>query len=200
MGFLNLFEWTGTILALSGAFLMASNKLKPHYSYIIWILSNIFYIYFFLNTGNNGLLTMNIVGILINLFGMYQWSHKEIEGNKQLTKFLLLISLFLFLGVIYYSIVYLEKFNIKDLEWVGSLLGLCSAFLLASRHKYSFLCWFLWSFANGVLIFVGYSNNQFGFVVLQIGFMLSNVYGGIVWAKDFIKQHKLPTIDEPTHG
>lgn len=197
---LHLFEWIGTIFALSGAFLMASNKLKPHYSYIIWILSNIFYIYFFLNTGNNGLLTMNVVGIMINLFGMYQWSHKEINGNKHLTKILLIISILLFIGSIYSFFCFLDGFQLKNLEWTGSLLGLCSAFLLSARHKYSFLCWFLWSIANGILIFVGYQNSQFGFVILQVGFMISNVYGGIVWAKDFMRQHKLVPIDEPTHG
>ncbi len=199
MSYLSFFEWTGTILALLGAFILASKKVKMEIPYTMWIVSNILYIWFFYNTGNNGLLAMNLFGIFINMFGLYQWKKNYLNINHNLTNFLAILSiLFLVSSIISFILFFIHNTN-NYLEWFGSLLGVGSAIFLSSRHKLSFLCWGFWTLANGVLIYIGLANNQFGFVILQIGFMLSNVYGGYVWAKAFIHENRIIQIEEPTH-
>lgn len=199
MSYLSLFEWSGTILALLGAFILASKKIRMEIPYTMWILSNILYIWFFLNTGNNGLLAMNLFGILINSFGLYQWKKSHNNINNNLTNILAIISILFLIASFVSFIFYLINNTNNYLEWFGSLLGVGSAIFLSSRHKLSFLCWGFWTVANAVLIYIGLMNNQFGFVVLQIGFMITNVYGGYVWVKAFIHEHKMIQIDEPTH-
>ncbi len=199
MSYLSVFEWSGTILALLGAFLLASKKIKMEIPYSMWIASNILYIWFFYNTGNNGLLAMNLFGILINSFGFYQWKKSQNNINHNLTNILTIISILFLIASIITLALYIMNNTNNYLEWFGSLLGVGSAIFLSSRHRLSFLCWGFWSLANAVLIYIGLFNNQFGFVVLQIGFMLSNVYGGYVWFKAFIHEHRIIQIDEPTH-
>ncbi len=200
MSYLSLFEWTGTILALLGAFILASKKIKMEIPYSMWIASNILYIWFFYNTGNHGLLAMNLFGILINSFGLYQWKKSHNNINHNLTNIISIISIIFLIA----SLVSLFLFSMNGtnnyLEWFGSLLGVGSAIFLSSRHRLSFLCWGFWTLANGVLIYIGLQNNQFGFVVLQIGFMLSNIYGGYVWATAFMKEHKIVQLETPTHS
>lgn len=199
MNYLSLFEWSGTFLALLGAFTVASKKIKMEYPYFMWIASNILYIWFFYNTGNNGLLAMNLFGILINSFGFYQWKKTHNNINHNLTNFLTFVSTLFLIASIITIVLFLIKQNNNYLEWFGSLLGVGSAILLSSRHKFSFLCWIFWTLSNGVLIYIGLLNNQFGFVVLQIGFMISNVYGGYIWFKAFQKEHIIKRVEEVPH-
>ncbi len=167
--------------------------------YTMWIISNILYIWFFYNTGNTGLLFMNIFGMLINIFGLYQWKKNHFNINNNLTNFLAILSImFLIASIISIILFFIHNTN-NYLEWFGAFLGVGSAVFLSSRHRLAFLCWGFWTLANGVLIYVGLVNNQFGFVILQIGFMLSNIYGGYVWVKAFIHENRIIQVEEPTH-
>lgn len=196
---LYIFEWLGTILALSGAALMAANRL-PVICYVMWLASNFSFIYVFSNTGNHGLLFMNVMSIVINLFGIYQWKEKEHLVNEKITKLLF----YVFVIIMLFSIWNLVRFAIEPklsvLEWFASLLGVASAFLLSSRHKLTFLCWFFWSFSNLILMYVGYDGEKYGFMTLQFGFMLTNIYGSYNWFIAFKEKHVLIPVEKPTQG
>ncbi len=197
--YLSIFEWLGTILALSGAALMAANR-SPIVCFLMWLGSNFSFIYVFSNTGNNGLLFMNLMSIIINLFGIYQWKEKEHLVNDKVTKFLF----YVFLIILGFSIWNLINFAITPklslLEWFASSLGVASAFLLSSRHKLTFLCWFFWSFSNIILMYIGFNGAQYGFMTLQFGFMLTNIYGSYNWYLAYREKHILIPIDKPSQG
>lgn len=191
-------EWFGALLALFGAILMATQKTKPFYPWIIWLVSNISFLILFNHTQQYGLFLLNLGGFFINLFGLYQWFQHEEHVNKKITN-LLLCFVFIFLLISGYNIYeFLINPNIKNAEWIGSTLGLSGAFLLASRHKYSFLCWFVWLFSNIVLFIVTLKTQQYAFVLLQSGFTISNFLGVWHWFKKYNKTKVFDNIEFPT--
>jgi nicotinamide riboside transporter PnuC len=195
-----ILEWVGAFSALSGSLAMAAHKFKPSFAWATWLFSNICYMLVFFSSGQNGLLLMNIGGFFINIFGLYQWIQHDSNGNPKIMKILLSLSLTFGLISIYHIFSFGISPNIKSAEWVGSMMGLMAAFLLASRNKYSFLCWFIWGFSNMILLIVTLMTEQYGVVFLQTGFMLINVYGSITWLKQFKEKHILALPDIPTHG
>lgn len=224
-----ILEWSGTIFALTGSAIMAQNGryIKVLHAWVLWLLCNVCYILYFINFEQNGLLLMNIGGLIINSFGFYQWLSTHDKINKKITTFLLTLSSTFFIVAIYsfFKFIYIyisyksgmyEHLNssngiplmiakelIAQAEWFGSMLGLSAAFLLSARHRYSFLCWFLWSASNFSLllmaIFTPYITNgaisaQYGFAVLQAGFSIINIYGCYSWFKAVQFQNKLKNI------
>jgi hypothetical protein len=184
-------EWTGTLLALIGSFLLASHKFKPSTTLSFWLASNVCYIAYFFFKEQNGLLLMNVCGFIINLFGMYQWIQHEEKVNHKMATLLFNLSLISFAATCFYIAYFLISPSVKNVEWIGSTLGIAAAFLISSRHKYSFLCWFVWCASNFMLLIMAIITKQYGFLFLQVGFMFINVYGTINW----IKQYRLK---EPT--
>jgi hypothetical protein len=186
-------EWSGAFLALSGSLILASNKFKPSITYSIWLLSNILYIIYFIHTKQFGLLSLNITGFIINLFGWYQWIQKADNLNTKLTGVLFNLSLIFFAFSTFYIAAFLTSPSIKNAEWIGSTLGIAAAFLISSRHKYSFMCWFVWCFSNFALLIMAIYTNQHGLLFLQLGFMLINVYGTYNWVKQFKLERTVTT-------
>lgn len=178
-------EWTGTILALIGSFLLASHKFKPSITLSFWIASNICYITYFFMKEQHGLLLMNLCGFVINSFGMYQWLQHEENVNNKIASLLFNLSLVSFATTFFYVTSFVISPSVKNVEWIGSTLGIAAAFLISSRHKYSFLCWFVWCFSNLVLLIMAIITKQYGFLFLQLGFMFINVYGTINWIKSY---------------
>ena len=193
-----ILEWTGAIFALTGSFLMASHKAKPTYCWALWLLSNICYIFYFIEHEQTGLLLMNIGGFCINIFGMYQWFQHETLVNQKVMKGLLSFSLLFFIISLYHIGAFILTPKITHAEWIGSMLGLTAAFLLSSRNKYSFLCWFIWGFSNLILLIVTIMTKQYGVAFLQTGFMFINVYGSITWFKKFLLTHQLEPLEAPS--
>ena len=175
-------EWAGTIIALSGSVIMASQKISPVVGWKLWALSHLFHISLFIHTGQLGLLYLQLVGLLIALMGLWQWSyHKEI--NQKLMK---LFSFLSFVGlsvalVLIVDIVTSPEF--KKLEWIGVLLSVSAALLLASKHVWLKMTWPLWVISNMILLTFTVSNKQWGIATLQLGFMLVNIYGCYQWMR-----------------
>lgn len=199
--FLSIVEWLGAFTAIFGSYLMATvkidlkaseatifEKIQPRLGYSFWLISNFFCIYLFIQTKNDGLLMMNIGGVLINIIGFYLWS-KNKSPSKYLTSTLALSSLFLLAISLYYLFNYFLELNNKDVEMFGSLLGLVAAFLLASKSKLSFLCWFIWSISNLTLLVLTFRSGMYGIAFLQGSFMLININGCIKWVSQ-IKRTK----------
>jgi len=178
-------EWLGTLLALVGSFILATHKMKPSISLSFWLASNVCYIIYFFYKEQNGLLLMNLCGFVINSFGMYQWLQHEEKINSKMASLLFNLSLFSFITTLYFIISFLHNPSVKNVEWIGSTLGIAAAFLISSRHKYSFLCWFVWCFSNFILLIMAVFTKQFGFLFLQVGFMFINVYGTVNWIKQY---------------
>lgn len=63
-------EWSATTLSLVGAILNAKQLI---YGFLFWIVANILWIIFALKHRHWGLLFMNFVFMLINIFGIYTW-------------------------------------------------------------------------------------------------------------------------------
>lgn len=189
--FLPILEWTGTIFALIGSFLLASHKVKPSITLSLWLTSNICYIIYFLCKGQNGLLLMNVCGFIINSFGMYQWLQHEESVNHKIASLLFNLSLVAFATTSFYLASFLIEPSVKNVEWIGSTLGIAAAFLISSRHKYSFLCWFVWCFSNFILLIMAIITQQYGFLFLQVGFMFINVYGTFNWIKQYRLTHSI---------
>jgi nicotinamide riboside transporter PnuC len=134
-------EWIGTIVALSGSVVIASQKISPVTGWKLWALSHLFHISLFVHTGQFGLLYLQLVGFSIALMGLWQWSYQK-EINPKLMK---LFSSLSFAGlsvalVLIANIMISPEF--KKLEWIGALLSVSAALLLASNLK------------NGILLFL----------------------------------------------
>lgn len=192
-------EWFGTVFALSGSLVLATHKFKPPVAWILWLLSNVLFVTYFLKTGQNGLLLLNIVGFVINLFGLFQWIQHEATINKNVTQLLLNLALIFFAASSFYIAAFLVDPSIKNAEWIGSTLGIAAAFLISSRHKYSFLCWFVWCVSNFSLLVIAWMNKQYGLVFLQSGFMIINVFGAISWVKKYRLTHSVNNEADPVH-
>jgi len=63
-------EWSATTLSLVGAVLNAKQLIA---GFIFWIVANVLWILFAYKNRHWGLLFMNFIFMLINLFGIYTW-------------------------------------------------------------------------------------------------------------------------------
>lgn len=181
----NMLEWLGTFFALGGAIVMASKKYNHNIAWVVWLLSNIIFIAIFLvHTQQMGLLFMQIAGLFINIFGFYQ-NYKGIGNhNQHLMKAFFLLSLVLLVCSIFFiGKLFLEP-TLKNVEWIGSLLGVSAALLISSYHKHSRYCWILWTLGNLIIFILTLYTKQYGYMTLQLGFSITNFYG--VW-NHFIK-------------
>lgn len=174
-------EWLGTILALSGAIIMASKKLSHVISWILWILSNIAFISLFaIETKQSGLLSMQVAGLMINILGFWQW-YKKTERNKIITEILYYLSILCLIGAGVFGVKLIMNPTLYALEWIGSLLAISAALLLSSYHVHSKYCWLLWAFGNLTILILTLFTKQYGVMVLQIGFSITNILGIWQW-------------------
>jgi len=66
---------------------------------------------------------------------------------------------------------------IDALEWVGSLLGLLGAFLLATHTRLSRYGWLAFLAANLAMIAFALGIGRYGLLVQQVGFMGTSLLG-----------------------
>jgi len=171
-------EWTGSIAAIIGAFIASTRVLKATYAWLLWIFTNLCFIVLFLYTSQYGLLTMHVIGLFINIFGYYQWKNHKTEINPHVAKYFFYSSVGLSILGTFCLLWFFIDFTEKPLEWFGTFFGIAGAFMLASRSKYSQLCWMFWTFSNMSLIFLCFFyTNQYGILFQQIFFMVTNVIG-----------------------
>ena len=69
------------------------------------------------------------------------------------------------------------------LEWLGALLGLFGAFILATNRSYSRWGWWFFLAANFAMIALALGLSRWGLLVQQIGFVGSSSLG--VWRAGF---------------
>lgn len=192
-----MLEWGGAFCALIGSFIMATRRLNPSIPWLLWLTSNILYIALFsLHTHQNGMLLMHIGGLGINSLGFYQWSRKEQAIHQGIMSLLFYISSACILASLYFFVQIIVDPSIRHIEWIGSMLGLAAAFLLASRHHLSFLAWFIWSISNSIILLMSIHTQQYGILVLNAGFMITNIYGCWKWIK---LRKELTELEVPLH-
>ena len=189
MNFLLLLEWFAAFCALGGAILASGKWLSPNLPWKLWISANILFICLFFFTEQNGLLTLHLFGLFINSLGLYQHQHPE-EGqvsNKSLMKVFFYFSLILIALSLSNGIHYIFTQKVSSLEWTGTFAGIAGALLLASKHKFSNMCWYVWSFSNlSVFILALFYTHQYGLLLLQGGFMVTNIIG--IYSYNFNKK------------
>lgn len=196
-------EWTGSILGLLGAYLLANKDIKPYNAWVVWLVSDILFISLFaLHTGQHGLLVMNLFGATTCILGIRNWKNPKRQPNPVIQRIMLMLSLTaLGLAIIALSgMPFIEK-PIKSIEWFGSLLSISGGFLMASKHKLSPLSWITWTVANAVILLLTLHTSQYGVAVLQAGFTLLNVYGCYTWLykqKFFCKLRKARSLNRNT--
>lgn len=192
-----ILEWFGALTALMGSFFMATAKVslqsdkislfkkyQTSFAYSFWIISNVACIFLFISQDKYGLLFMNAGGLFVNLLGFYQWFSSK-PKNIFLSMILIVISLILLSTSLFFLLLFFYELESSSAEWFGSLLGLCAAFLLASKTDKSFFCWFIWGVSNFVLLIVTVYYSNYGIAFLQAGFMIINITGAIKWYKQF---------------
>ena len=178
-------EWSGSFLAILGAVLAINHKkISLVYPWICWLITSLCFIVLFTITSQNGLLTLHIIGVLINSFGLYQWFNKEAIPSKRLMIVLYVISIItatLGLASISYYLYSEVPFY---LEWAGSLFGISGSLILASRHERSQVCWIFWTLGNYfvLILTLAYTGQnvlagqQFLFSVLNVIGLIQNYH------------------------
>lgn len=176
-----IIEWTGTILALSGAVIMATKRFSHAIAWIFWILSNVFFIALFvLETKQFGLLFAQLAGLVINTLGFWQWHNKK-ESNKILATMLYASSLIALTVALFTTGKFIMGPELKYVEWTGSLLSISAALLISAYHKHSKYCWILWLVANFLILILTFYTKQYGVMALQAGFSITNILGTWNW-------------------
>ena len=170
------FEWLGTILALLGAIFMALKNVEKKYSWILWIISSVIFIILFLNSKQYGLVFMNFVGLNTSILGYIQWRNNNFTSPLLMTLLFNLSSITL-LGSICFLIYFFNTFTIFSFEWFGSLLSVTATLLMASKHRLHQFSWIFWTISNFCLFLFGFYTQKFGFMLLQLGFCIPNLYG-----------------------
>lgn len=66
-------EWFGSIVAILGAVMMASNTRFSPWAYPVWLLSSIVLIVVCLASSHNGLALREAVFTVINALGLWRW-------------------------------------------------------------------------------------------------------------------------------
>jgi len=68
-----MLEWLGAIFGVVGAGLLAFNVPYSGFGFVAFLLSNIFWIRYGLNTRSFGILTMQLFFTATSLLGIYRW-------------------------------------------------------------------------------------------------------------------------------
>lgn len=176
-------EWAATVLSLSGAFVMSLKvgRYSELGAWPLWLCANFLLIYFFISTGQNGMLFGQGLGVISSVIGLASWlrtSEKEL-GNLAGTSFV-----FSVLGMLacVVSIIYSAlNPSISSLEWVGAMFSATGAFLMASRHRWSPFAWIFWVIGNLVLSFTCWHQGQMGLLTLNITYCIINMIGVTRW-------------------
>lgn len=71
---MEVFEWTGGIAGIIGTFIMSTNKAGSRgwrfFSFLLYLVSNVAFLTIGVRNNLNGLITMNVVYLLITLNGL----------------------------------------------------------------------------------------------------------------------------------
>ena len=78
------FEWTGSLLGLLGAFLLATNTRMSRYGWVAFLAANVAMIAFALSIGADGLLLQQIGFMGTSCLGLYRAGLMPFFGVKQL--------------------------------------------------------------------------------------------------------------------
>lgn len=73
MGLTDYAQWAGSVTALVGAGLLASRVRLSPWGFVLFLISNVFLLFYSVSIGAWGLLVMNIGFAVINLLGVKRW-------------------------------------------------------------------------------------------------------------------------------
>lgn len=68
-----ILEWSGSVLAVSGAVLLAINISISPWAFVVYLLSSIILFIWGLRQKAYGIATQNMVFTVINMIGIYRW-------------------------------------------------------------------------------------------------------------------------------
>jgi nicotinamide riboside transporter PnuC len=68
-------SWLGTVLGLTGAYLVA--KKKPVHGQIVWIPANVFWITYAILISNWNLVLLQVVYTILCFLGIYEYTRKK---------------------------------------------------------------------------------------------------------------------------
>jgi len=68
-----ILEWLGCITGVAGAFLLALNNEWSGWGFVVFLISNVFWITYGIITRTPGLITMQVVFTATSILGIYQW-------------------------------------------------------------------------------------------------------------------------------
>ena len=67
-------EWTGSIIGLIGALLLALNNDWSKYGFVVFLLSNVCWVLYGYKTNSWGMLVMQMGFTIISAYGIYSWA------------------------------------------------------------------------------------------------------------------------------
>jgi len=184
--------WIAPIAAIIGAFIAATRTLGLTYAWSLWIFANSCFIVLFSYTNQNGLLVMSVFGLLINLFGFYQWRHNKTGINTYIAAYFYYFSLVIVVLGCLAFVWFIFGLTEEALEWTGAFFGIAGSLILASRSQYSQLCWLFWTFSNlSIMALCLFYTQQYGILLQQVFFMITNIIGLYKYYIDYKIQNKI---------
>lgn len=68
-----LVDWVGAVSGIMGAIIIASNIGVNWIGYVVFLVSSVCYSYLGWKVNRKGLMTMNLLFIVINIIGLIRW-------------------------------------------------------------------------------------------------------------------------------
>lgn len=178
---INVIEWLGTFIGLMGAFLLSYKKFNPKWIWLMWIISNSLFIYFFIIQKQYGLSFSSSIALIISCLGFYQnKNHKILIINQKLKYILYYFGQFV-LSIIPIIFFYPKGLLETKLEWINSIFIICADLLIASKHPKEYLAWIYWAMSNILIFYIAIAKKEYGIMLLQISFFVININGIYNW-------------------
>lgn len=195
-------EWFGTIITIIGSLIMATRVAQPKYAWLLWIVSNVVFMILFFESKQMGLLSLHIIGFVINSMGFYQWKNPKMVMSKKLMHTFFYSSVITALAGAVYLSLYVIGGKPQSLEWGGSAFAIAAALILASRHSLAGVCWIMWTIGNFSIFTLSYVyTQQYGLMTLQGVFIVINTIAMYNWFgylhRKRLKKLQLATEDIP---
>jgi nicotinamide riboside transporter PnuC len=170
-------EYIASALSIVGAIFMSFSKrddLRPLYiAFILFYLSDLFFIYIFLDDSLFPLVFQMFIFLLTALKGIY-----IISSNKFRDLFFIILSLFVFIYFIFDINIKDINYDLNYIEIFASSLAVFGSFLLGSysinKRLFAFILFFI---ADFILIYVAYKHELYGFMVQSMFFLITSLYG-----------------------
>ncbi|MDR1368921.1 MAG: nicotinamide riboside transporter PnuC [Dysgonamonadaceae bacterium] len=187
----NYIETTGASLALIYLILEVRQKWTM---WIVGIVSSIFYVFIFFNSGLYAEMGMNAYFAIMSVYGLYCWKYaknsaKELKTTnvgKKTVGILFIVGVVLS-GIILWILIKYTDSPVPYADTLVTVLSIIATWMVA--HKY-LENWYIWIFTNFFAIGLYTYQELYPTAILYVVYAIMSIIGLIEWRKSMKREHE----------